>query len=52
LFVTFGDTEKLKDKAVWFLRITAPDNKRKINLLLEGNDGEIIWGELSTNIVP
>jgi hypothetical protein len=28
-----GDTEKLKDKAVWFLRISAPDSKRKINLL-------------------
>lgn len=30
LFVTYGDSEKIKDKAVWFLR-NLPENKKKVN---------------------
>ena len=45
LFITYGDTEKLKEKAVWFLRMT-PDNRKQVNLT-ESNDNEVIWGEIS-----
>jgi hypothetical protein len=31
LFLTYGDTERIKDKAVWFLR-NLPENKKKVNL--------------------
>ena len=29
LFITYGDSEKIKDKAVWFLR-NLPENKKKV----------------------
>lgn len=29
LFITYGDSEKIKDKAVWFLRNLA-ENKKKV----------------------
>ena len=31
LFLTYGDTEKIKDKAVWFMR-NLPENKKKVNI--------------------
>jgi hypothetical protein len=31
LFITYGDTEKIKDKAVWFLR-NLPENKKKVGI--------------------
>lgn len=31
LFLTYGDTERIKDKAVWFLR-NLPENKKKVLL--------------------
>lgn len=33
LFLTYGDTERIKDKAVWFLR-NLPENKKKVTLWL------------------
>lgn len=33
LFLTYGDTEKIKDKAVWFLR-NLPENKKKVIFIL------------------
>lgn len=33
LFLTYGDTERIKDKAVWFLR-NLPENKKKVVSLL------------------
>ena len=32
LFLTYGDTERIKDKAVWFMR-NLPENKKKVVLL-------------------
>lgn len=32
LFLTYGDTERIKDKAVWFLR-NLPENKKKVTIL-------------------
>ena len=29
LFLTYGDSEKIKDKAVWFMR-NLPENKKKV----------------------
>ncbi len=29
LFLTYGDSERIKDKAVWFLR-NLPENKKKV----------------------
>lgn len=34
LFLTYGDTERIKDKAVWFLR-NLPENKKKVRLPLD-----------------
>ncbi len=31
MFLTYGDTEKIKDKAVWFMR-NLPENKKKVKL--------------------
>jgi uncharacterized protein Smg (DUF494 family) len=31
LFITYGDTEKIKDKAIWFLR-NLPENKKKVSI--------------------
>jgi dynein heavy chain len=31
LFLTYGDSEKLKEKAVWFLRMT-PEHRKNVNL--------------------
>ena len=33
LFLTYGDTERIKDKAVWFMR-NLPENKKKVQLQL------------------
>lgn len=33
LFITYGDSEKIKDKAVWFLR-NLPENKKKVSFKL------------------
>lgn len=49
LFVTNGDQEKLKDKAVYFVKnfpITQEPEEMKINVQ-EGNDHEIIFGEIA-----
>jgi len=52
LFLNFGDTEKIKDKAVWFLRVSSPaENKKKFNFLEDGNDNDIIWGETNPNTI-
>jgi dynein heavy chain len=52
LLLTYGDTDKLKDKAVWFLRISSPaENKKRYNFLEDGNDNEIIWGETNPNTI-
>jgi hypothetical protein len=42
LLLTYGDSEKIKDKGVWFMR-TLPENKKKININ-EGNNEEVIFG--------
>lgn len=31
LFITYGDAEKIKEKAVWFMR-NLPENKKKVSL--------------------
>lgn len=49
LFTTYGDSEKLKDKAVWFLRMT-PEHRKNVNLQ-EQSDNEVIWGEVSPQCV-
>lgn len=41
LFITYGDSEKIKDKAVWFLR-NLPENKKKV----------IIFSFRSTSMKP
>jgi hypothetical protein len=33
LFLTYGDSERIKDKAVWFLR-NLPENKKKVTVKL------------------
>lgn len=37
LFLTYGDSERIKDKAVWFMR-NLPENKKKININEQNND--------------
>jgi dynein heavy chain len=49
LFFTYGDTEKIKDKAVWFLR-NLPENKKSVNTS-EANNEEVLWGEITPNPV-
>ena len=49
LFITQGDTERIKEKAVYFIR-NLPENKKTINLT-EANDNEIVYGELSSNVL-
>lgn len=49
LFLTYGDTERIKDKAVWFLR-NLPENKKKININ-ETNNEEVLFGEVTPNPV-
>jgi len=52
LFITYGDKEKLKEKAVWFLRNVHPHAPRKAVKLEEPNDNEIIWGEITPHTIP
>ena len=49
LFITYGDTEKIKDKAVWFLR-NLPENKKKIDFN-QGSNEEVLFGEITPNPV-
>jgi len=49
LFLTYGDLERIKDKAVWFLRNLA-ENKKKININ-EANNEEVLFGEVTPNPV-
>jgi dynein heavy chain, axonemal len=44
LFLTYGDHEKQKDKAIYFLR-KLEGNKKQVNLQ-ESNDNEVTFGEL------
>jgi len=49
LFITNGDQEKLKEKAVYFVKnfpITKDAVKHKVNMA-ESCDNEIIFGEIS-----
>ena len=45
LFFTYGESEKLKEKAIWFVRML-PDNRKSVNLN-ETSDNEVIWGEIT-----
>lgn len=47
LFITTGESEKLKEKAVFFTKFLG-ETKQKINIQ-EANDGEVLFGELSPN---
>lgn len=49
LFITQGDTERLKEKAVYFIR-NLHENKKNVNLQ-ESNDNEIVTGELHSNVL-
>ena len=49
LFLTYGDTQKIKDKAVWFLRCL-PETKKQINSA-EFNNDEVMFGEITPNPV-
>ena len=49
MFLTFGDTEKIKDKAVWFMRFL-PENKKQVNTA-EGSNEEVLFGEITPNPV-
>ena len=49
LFITQGDTERIKEKAIYFIR-NLPENKKTINLT-ETNDNEILFGEISSNVL-
>lgn len=50
--MTYGDTEQLKEKAVWFLRNQAPDSKKKAVNLNEQCDNDVIFGEITPNTIP
>ncbi len=52
MFITYGDKERLKDKAVFFFRNQAPDAKAKPVRLEEATDGDVICGEITTNTIP
>jgi len=49
LFITNGENERLKDKAVYFIR-NLPEGKKSVELT-ESNDNQVIFGELSPNIL-
>ena len=49
LFLTYGDTERIKDKAVWFLRCL-PENKKQVNTS-EATNEEVVFGEMTPNPV-
>jgi hypothetical protein len=49
VFVTYGDSEKIKEKAVWFMR-NLPENKKKIDLNVLSNE-EVLYGEITPNPV-
>jgi hypothetical protein len=42
LFLTYGDSERIKDKAVWFLR-NLPENKKKIDVNT-GSSDDVLFG--------
>jgi len=49
LFLTFGENERLTEKAVFFSKFTQQDGVRKdVNLTID-NDPEVSFGELSKN---
>lgn len=52
LFLTYGDQERLKDKAVWFLRNLPNDSKKKQISLTEQSDNDVLFGEITPNTVP
>merc|ERR1711964_965968 len=48
LFLTDGSRDKLKNKAVYFIRNPVSLNFKEINVQ-GSNDAEVIWGEISTS---
>lgn len=42
VLVTYGDAEKIKEKAVWFMR-NLPENKKKIDTSTASNE-EVLYG--------
>lgn len=52
LFLTYGDKEKLKDKAVYFFRNLPPYAKKKPIALNEPSDNDVLWGEITLNTIP
>ena len=49
LFINYGEPEKLKEKAVWFIRML-PEHRKTVNLQ-EITDNEVLWGEVSPHCV-
>ena len=52
LFITYGDKERLKDKAVFFFRNQAPGVPCKPIKLEDATDGDVICGEITCNTIP
>lgn len=44
LTITLGDTIKLSEKGVFFMRVQAPDAKKRAVSLNEASDNDITWG--------
>lgn len=49
-FVSDGEKVKLKGKGVYFVRCTASDSSKPVNVN-NGNDSEVIFGEISAHTV-
>lgn len=53
LFITYGDKERLKDKAVFFIRNLPIEAKvKKIINLEPGCDDTVLFGEITANTIP